>query len=370
VLAAAAIPRVALILVGGVFGDRWPRRRVMVASDLLRFASQGLIAALLLSGRAELWHLAVLSAAHGVGAAFFLPASTGLLAQVVRRQDLQEANALMSLTASAFSLLGPLLAGVLVAAAGAGWAFAVDSATFLLSAAFLLRIGDLGAAAPALGSFLDQLREGWAVVRSRTWLLMDGIFSALANALVLAPILVLGPLVAKESLDGAASWAAISASFGAGAVAGGLLALRIRPRRPLVIGWALLSLFALPPALLAVPAPTFAIAAGMLLAGVSLNVANTLFETALQQHVPAGAISRATSFSWLLALVLQPIGFAVVGPVSDAIGIEATLVAAAVWALASTAIVLSVPGVRDLRRLDGAEPAGEELPLPPADAKV
>ncbi|MDQ5820990.1 MAG: MFS transporter [Actinomycetota bacterium] len=353
VLAASAIPRVGLILVGGVVGDRVSRRNVMLATDLVRFGSQATTAFLLISGNARLWHLAVLAFVNGCGTAFFMPASTGLLPQVVGGERLQEANALFSLTASTFMLAGPVLAGILVSTVGAGWAFAVDAATYLGSAAFLTRIRGLGEIEVVAGAtFLDQLREGWEVVRSRSWVVVDGVFSALGNAATLAPIFVLGPLVASRSLDGAKSWAIISAGFGLGAIAGGAIALRFKPARPLVVGWTLLALFGVPAALLAVPAPTVAIAGGAFLAGLALNVANTLFETALQQHVPQAALSRASSFSWMLALLLQPIGFALVGPVSDAVGIRATLIGAAVWALLSSCIVLSVPGVRDLRSRD------------------
>jgi MFS family permease len=356
VLAAQAIPRVGLLLVGGVLGDRWNRRNVMLATDLVRFASQATAAVLLVSGEAQLWQLAALAFVHGAGSAFFLPASTGLVPQVVSDERLQEANALLSLTGSAFLLVGPVLAGILVATVGAGWAFAADALSFLLSAFFMLRIGDLGEVAPASGTFLAQLREGWDEVRTRTWVWVDGLFSALANAISLAPIWVLGPLVAQESLGGAAAWAAITAAFGAGAIAGGAFALRVKPEHPLVVGWTLIALFALPPALLAVPAQTAAIAAGSFAAGVALSVANTLFETALQQHVPRHALSRASSFSWLLALVLQPIGFALVGPVSEALGTRTTLVAAAVWVLFSCCVVLSIPSVRNLRRLPEQRP--------------
>ncbi len=359
VLAAQSVPRVALMLVGGVFGDRLPRRNVMLVSDLVRFASQGAVAALLITHSAELWQLAVLGFVYGSAASFFLPASTGLIPQVVSRGRLQEANALVSVTASSFSLLGPVLAGLIVATSGPGWAFAIDSATFLLSAAFLARIRDLGVVAPPGSSFLSDLVDGWRIVRTRTWLLMDGVFSAVGNAVIIAPIFVLGPLVAVRSLDGPKSWAIISAGFGLGAILGGTAALRIKPERPLFVGWLLLTLFGLPAALLALPAPTLVIAAGAVAAGVALNFANTMFETAVQQHVPPGAISRATSFAWAMALVLHPLGLGAVGPVSHAIGVRATLFAAAMWSVIASLIVLSVPGVRDLRAVsDNADEPG------------
>jgi MFS family permease len=346
------------VLVGGVWADRLPRNLVMVASDLVRVGTQGTAAALLLTHHARLWHLIVLMALYGTGAAFFLPASTGLVPQTVRAERLQEANALLSLTASAFSVLGPTVAGVLVATVGPGWALATDAGTFLGSAVFLVGL-EVAVTIPPLPRqrFLAELAAGWAEVRSRTWVWVDGLFSALGNAIVLAPLFVLGPVVAKRSLHGATSWAAIITAFGIGAVLGSFLALRLRPRRPILLGWTVLSLFALPSALLAIPAPTIAIAAGALLAGLSLDLANTLFETTLQQYVPPAALSRATSFVWLVALALQPVGFALVGPVSGAIGVRATLIAGAVWAIAATAVAVSIPSVRGLERLDAGQRA-------------
>jgi MFS family permease len=303
-----------------------------------------------------LWHLVVLMAVYGTAAAFFFPAETGLVPHTVRVERLQEANALLSLTASAFSVLGPSVAGVLVATVGPGWALGADAGTFLASAAFLVGLELATTIPPVAGEqFLAQLRAGWDEVRSRTWVWVDGLFSALGNAVILAPLFVLGPVVAKRSLHGATSWAAIVTAFGIGSVLGSVVALRVKPRRPLLVGWTMLSAFALPSALLAVPSPTIAIAAGALLAGLSLDLANTFFVTTLQQHVPPATLSRVTSFAWLLALALQPIGFALVGPVSDAIGIRATLIAGAVWALVATAIAVSFPSVRRLERLDGGQ---------------
>src|ERR671930_2145567 len=138
VCVARALPTVVFILVGGVWADRLPRNLVMVASDLVRFGTQGIAAALLISHQARLWHLIVLMAIYGTGAAFFLPAQTGLVPHTVPAERLQEANALLSLTSSAFSVLGPSVSGVLVATVGPGWALGADSGTFLASAVFLV----------------------------------------------------------------------------------------------------------------------------------------------------------------------------------------------------------------------------------------
>ena len=199
-------------------------------------------------------------------------------------------------------------------------------------------------------SFFSELRGGWREFTKRTWLWVDGVYSALGNAAILAPVWALGPLVAEEELDGASSWATIVAAFGLGAVLGGLGSMRLKPERPIFAGVAALSLLALPPALLAGPAPTAAIAAGAFAAGFGLIFFNTLFETTVQEQVPPHALSRVISIDWLLSLVLYPVGLATAGFVAEEIGTGRTLIGAAVFAVVSTAIVLLVPGVREVRR--------------------
>jgi hypothetical protein len=206
-------------------------------------------------------------------------------------------------------------------------------------------------------SFLSDLRGGWREFFSRTWLWVDGIYSAAGNMAVLAPVWALGPLVAEESLDGATSWAAIATCFGLGSVLGGVSVIRLKPERPIFAGVAVLSLLALPPALLAIPAPTAAIAAGALAAGFGLIFFNTLFETTVQEQVPEEALSRVTAIDWMLSLALYPLGLALAGFVAEAIGTGPTLTIAAVWAIVSTVVVLLVPGVRAVRR---GRPTSEE----------
>jgi Transmembrane secretion effector len=357
VLASYTVPRVVLIMFAGVWADRLPRDLLMIATDLLRFAAQGTAAILLISGSAEIWHLIALNLVQGVGASFFVPASTGLVPQVISPGRLQEANGLLSLTGSSFEVLGPVLAGVFVATVGSGWALAVDATTFLVSAAFLMRLR-LPERLPRMAeSFLTELRGGWREFFSRTWLWVDGFYSALGNMVVLAPVWALGPLVAEESLDGATSWAAIVTAFGLGSVVAGAAVIRFKPDRPIFAGVAVLSLLALPPALLAIPAPTAAIAAGAFAAGFGLIFFNTLFETTVQEQVPGEALSRVAAIDWMLSLALYPLGLVLAGFVAEAIGTGPTLAIAAVWAVASTAIVLMVPGVRAVHRRAATIPA-------------
>lgn len=358
VFASRLAPLVAFLLVGGVVADRLSPRTVILASDLVRFGSQGAMAGLLVSGYAEIWHLLALQALNGAATGFFFPAVTGLAPLVVSRERLQQANALRNLAASGGEIAGPAIAGALVATVGSGWALAADAATFGTSAAFLAVVR-LPPRAPLPGqSFLRDLLEGWNEFRSRTWLWTGVVAAGLGN-MVWAAFSVLGAALSKESLGGPGAWALILSSLSAGSFVGGLVALRVRPRRPFVAAFAAYLLLAVPCGLLALHVPAAAVAAGALFAGAGLIFGNTVWETTLQQQVTPVALSRVTAYDWLGSLALQPLGFALVGPVSGALGTEATLWFAAAALVMTPALVLALPSVRGLEASRGPAPRTE-----------
>jgi MFS family permease len=348
VLAARMLPLVGFLLAGGVMADRLPRRTVMIAADLVRVASQGAIAALLIADVAEVWQLAALSAVTGSATAFFNPASTGLMPAVVSPERLQQANALRGLAMAAGQIAGPALAGILVASAGAGWALAVDAATFAISVAFLVRLRVPAMERLEVRSVLADLREGWDTFRSLTWLWTFVAGAALGN-FVNAAQGVLGPLVAKESLGGATAWALIVSALGVGSLGGGVLALHVQPRRPMLVATLPLFVFALPLAMLALALPAGWIALMALFAGAGVMISNTVWETTLQRHVPAEALSRVSSYDWFGSLAFQPIGFAVWGPVAELAGVSTTLWVAFALQVTSVVALLLVPSIRHLR---------------------
>jgi hypothetical protein len=261
---------------------------------------------------------------------------------------LQQANALLSLTTSGFAVLGPVVAGLLVVTVGPGWALATDALTFLISASFVAQIRAAGIIRAQARSFFHELAEGWRVFRSRTWLWVDGVYSALGSFAVLAPFFALGPIVAARSLGGAPAWATIVAAFGIGSILGGVALLRVRPRRPLLLAVPPLVLLGAAPLLLAVAAPVPLIAIGAIGGGFGLTFFNTLFETTVQRHIPPESLSRVASIDWVMSGALQPFGFALAGSAAIAFGLRTTLLAAAGWILISTAIVLAIPSVRGL----------------------
>ena len=348
VFAANLVPRIALMLVGGVWADRLPRQHVMIAADLVRGFGQAGGAFVLLTGVAELWQLALIAAVHGSGAAFFRPASTALVPETVTPARLQQANALVGLSRNVFAIAGPALAGLLVHAFGPGWVYAIDAATFALSASFLVRLPVTTMHAERK-KFVADLVEGWREVTSRTWVWTSIVYFSVWNFAV-AAFFVLGPVVSERELDGARDWGLILAGGSIGSVVGSLLALRLRPQRPLATGYALITVAALQPMLLIRPFPALAIAAAGLLAWVTLSFSITLWQTALQELIPRQALSRVISYDWLGSLVLMPLGFAVAGPVSEAIGIDTTLWISAGLLLVSSAAIALVPSVRGITR--------------------
>jgi len=349
VLAARSLTLVTFLLIGGVIADRLPRRSLLIGSDLLRMAAQAATAAILISRTAKVWEIAALAVVYGFGNAFFLPTSTGIIPQTVSPGRLQQANALISLTQNSCTIAGPVLASLIIVTAGAGWAFAIDAVTFGISAFFIARLPSVRQTAQPGGRFFGELREGWRAFRSRRWLLLDGTFSALGGFAVIAPFLTLGPVVAKNQLNGSVSWAAIVAAFGAGSVLGGIGLLRAVPARPLLAAMIPPVLLALPTGLLAIPAPTAAIAAGAFAGGFGLAIFNTLFETTVQQNIPPSLLSRVAAIDWMLSASLLPLGQALAGPVSAVVGIRAIFVFSAAWIVVSTVAILSVRDIREFR---------------------
>ena len=346
VLGAQSLPLVVFLLIGGVVGDRRARRSIMVAADLTRFVSQAVMAGLVISGTAEVWQLAALAGAHGAATAFFNPAATALLPQIAPAHHLHDANALRGLVQAAGGLLGPALAGVVVALAGAGWALGVDALTFLVSALVLLQL-DATPVRSAVMSFGSDLRDGWREFTRRDWVWGVVTGSALANAF-LGALWVVGPVIADRSLGGPAAWGLIVSALGAGAVIGGLAVLRLRPRRPLVAGVAAAALPAAAMARVAARAPVPAIAVSMMAGGAGLTIFNTLWDTTLQRHVPPESLSRVSAYDWCGSLALDPVGRGLAGPIAGAVGLSTTLWGAAIAYTLVSVAQMALPGVRGL----------------------
>lgn len=348
VLAAGTVPLVILLLVGGVVGDRISRRKLMLQSDALRTIAECALGIWVLLGNPPLRGFMVLAALMGVGEAFFSPALTGIVPQMLSEKKLQQGNALNGISNSTGRIIGPAIAGVIVAITSPGWAILIDGLTYFVSVVSLAFIRIEWIASDEPEPFITLLRQGWKEFWSRSWLWAVVIQSSFVNALF-ASFLVLGPVVAKQSLGGASAWGAILAAEGAGAVLGGVIMLRVHPRRPLLMATLSSLVFPLPLFFIATRSPTALIAMFGFLAGGFITVFSVQWTTTLQREVPANVLSRVSAYDWFGSLVFLPIGMALVGPLASRIGITTTLVGSGVLMMLLILAVLAVPSVSRLQ---------------------
>lgn len=351
VLACRAVPLVLLVLFGGVIADRLPRHLVLVVANLVGAATQALVAVLLLTGSAEIWSLAAIEVLNGAASAFLFPAASGLTPQTVPAEKLQPANALLRLSQNLAFITGAAGGGLLVATVGSGWAFAVDGALYLAGAALLWRITLPRSERMSTGNVLHDLRDGWTEFRTRTWLWVIVVVFAFFNAANAAGFSTLGPIVADETI-GRAAWGVVLAAQTVGMLAGGVIALRSGWDRPLFVG-ALAMLLSAPLLLVLGLQPQVAVlVVAAFVAGFGIETFTVAWDVSMQSNVPADRLSRVYAYDWFGSLVFIPIGQLAAGPLAAGFGVRPTIVGAGVLAVVALLAALSVPSVRNLRRID------------------
>ncbi|MEU8224879.1 MFS transporter [Kribbella sp. NPDC048915] len=350
VLAARSIPNVVFLLIGGVIADRLPRHLVLVTANTVSGLTQGLAAALVLSGHAAIWQLAAIEAVNGVAAAFVMPAMTGILPSIVDRGELPQANALAGFARSSAMIGGGAVAGLIVGFTGPGVGLAVDGVTFL-AGAFLLSRLTIPRIERQPSSVLTDLREGWHEFVSRQWVWVIVLAFGLLNLIFTACYQVLGPVIADGTF-GRAGWGVVSACFGAGLVAGGIVMLRLKPRYPVRAGMFGM-LLAVPIMLcLALFPQLWVMMIAAFVLGIGFDVFGIGWETALGQHVPIDKLSRVASYDMLGSFVTGPIGQLTVGYVALAVSARAVELYGAVLFAVIVLATLVVPSIWNLRRLE------------------
>ena len=350
------LPLVLFVLLGGVFSDRYDRRWLMVGADLVRAAAIGLLGLFSVSGILELWHVVALIAFVGLGDAFFNPASTAIVPDLLPDEQLPQANALQSLLRPlAVRLIGPALGGLVVAGVGSGTAFLIDAASFLASAAAVLAIATRPrhlVAGHGVRQTLHEVREGLAYVRATPWIWATLVSAMLSLLVWIGPQEVLLPFLVKNRLSlGPDSLGGIFAAGGVGAI---LMAITIgqlgQPRRRVTAMFASWSIGVL---LIAGYGLMTALWQALVLSAIGaalFEVGQMIWTTLLQQLVPRELLGRVSSLDWLVSVGLVPISFALTGPVAGAIGAEWTMVAAGTLGAVLMSALLFAPGVRDPER--------------------
>ncbi len=351
VLTAEALPMVLFMLFGGVIADRLPRQRVMMVGEWVNALAFFALGAMMLSGWTPLFAMATAAAFSGMAMAVLYPALTGIIPEVVPADRLQTGNALLGLGANVSRVAGAVLGGGTVLLLGGGWALTVSGTLFAVAGLLLaaLRLESVRRPADQAQSVLLDLREGWREFSSRQWIwVVVAQFSVLVFA-IQAGHGVLGPLLAKESLGGALAWSAFLAGEAVGTIVGVFVSLRVRPRRPILVGTLLCLPSALPYFLLGAGAPLWASVAGAFALGVCFDVFGVLWQTTMQREVPAESLSRVASYDALGSLMFGPIGLMLAGPAAAVIGPQAALIACGILIVLSTCAALLSPGVRNLR---------------------
>jgi MFS family permease len=372
VLAAYSLPLIGFLLVGGVLADRLPRHLVVVATDLVRFALHALLAVLIVTGAVRIWHLVAIGVLFGTAEAFYRPAASGLLPQTVPEEEIQQANAVTGMFQNVAEFAGPALATLLVLGFSAAAAFAIDAATFLVSAALLVRVrprergAPVAAPAPGAGraSVWGDVREGFHEVRSRSWVWATLAAFCIALFVALAPLFVLGPIVAREQYGDLAVFGYVFAAFGGGTILGSLVAIRWSPRYPMRQGMIFVLVWPVAIALYAAGAPLLLVVAAMVLAGSFIAMFDVWWQTALAQRIPPDKLSRVVSYDWTVSLGLVPLGYVLAGPAADALGATEVLLGGAVIAFVAFALGLLPRGTRMLEREDALPVTGALAAVP------
>lgn len=355
VLAAQAVPQLGLLLFGGVIGDRFPRYRVLVTAELLAAAGYTALAAMMLTGWAPVGMLSAAAFVTGVASALLLPSLTGVVTEVVPDDARQRANAQLRIGTNSARIAGLFAAGATVAVLGPGVALAVDAGTYVVAAVLLSLLRLPATVRTERRDVLADLRTGWREFSRRQWLWVTVAAAAFINAASTAGFGVLGPVLIRDRPGGPVLWSVVLASYAAGMLAGVAVAIRVRPRRPLLVATATTPLLALPLIALGLELPVAAVAAAAFCSGVAMDVFGVLWETAMQDGVPAELLSRVGSYEYLLALSLKPAGSVLAGLLATDLGpAPALLLFGGVVLLAGTGAA-AAPGVR---RLESPEQVG------------
>jgi predicted MFS family arabinose efflux permease len=347
------LPMVIALPFSGVISDRFDRRRLLIAGDLIRGAAVGTMGALALAHEVQLWHLVILAGFYGVGEAIFQPPLTAIVPTIVPGPELVPANALKELLEPlGLQLAGPALGGVLVGAFDAGTAFAVDAATFALCAGalFAMRsppIPELEERTTVRGDVAKALRY----IRSQPWLWATLCAAALALLAAEGPIEVLVPYIIRNDLGGdAGTFGWVLAAGGVGAILSALLlGRRGLPRRFVTfmyLTWFVgIGLYIG----IAIAGSAWQMAAFAFLAFAGFTAGMIVWNTMMQRLVPSNMLGRVSSLDWFVSIGLIPVSYAITGPIAAAVGARTTLAAAGVLGLA-TALFLFIPGVRNPER--------------------
>jgi predicted MFS family arabinose efflux permease len=370
VLAAQIAPSLVFALLGGVAADRFPPQRVIVVANLMMALGEGTFGLLVLAGHPSLWAMICLEAVTGTGMAIFYPASQALLPRLVPDSMLQDASAISRLGMNTGQMTGAAVAGLLVAAAGPGLALLLCGIGMVGTVPILTSIrGSRNRPEDDLDdlpspSMLAELRAGWSEFRSHTWLWVIVAQFCVVMMAWYGAFSVLGPVVARAHLGGPAAWGAITSADALGLIAGGLVSLRVTPRRPMLFVVVTGGAVAISPLSLAMVLPLPAVCLASFGLGVFIEMMMVQWTVAMARNIPAGMLARVSSYDVLGTVMAMPLGALIAGPLGSAIGVSRAQYAAAGAIIVASALALIPRDIRTIRNNGVDELPSVAAPLP------
>jgi predicted MFS family arabinose efflux permease len=369
VLAAQIAPSLLFALLGGVAADRFPPQRVIIAANLMMALGEGTFGLLVLAGHPSLWAMICLEAVTGTGMAIFYPASQALLPRLVPDSMLRDASAISRLGLNTGQMSGAAVAGLLVAAAGPGWALLLCGIGMVGTVPILTSIrGSRNRPEDDLDdlhspSMLAELRAGWSEFRSHTWLWVIVAQFCVVMMAWYGAFSVLGPVVARAHLGGPAAWGAITSADALGLIAGGLVSLRVTPRRPMLFVVITGGAVAISPLSLAMVLPLPAVCLASFGLGVFIEMMMVQWTVAMARNIPPGMLARVSSYDVLGTVMAMPLGALIAGPLGSAIGVSSAQYAAAGAIIVASALALIPRDIRTIRNNSSADLPSITVPL-------
>ncbi|HEV8468089.1 MAG TPA: MFS transporter [Candidatus Limnocylindria bacterium] len=338
------------LLLGGAIVDRLPRRRIILASDVASGCVVLVVALLGFVGALRIEHLYVASAFFGMTSAFFMPAMTAIIPELVPAGILQSGNAVRGLSAQTARIGGPVIGGLIVAVAGPPLAFAIDAATFFVSFAALWLARPPRREPPPPAPFLEQVRAGISFTFSVPWLWITICIFAVVNLGIAGPLIVALPLLVRDVLHADARvYGAIGTAVGIGELCGTFLGGQFPVRRTGIVMyvWAILTGVAVAAIGFVAALPeifVFAFAQGLSLVGFGV-----LWDTAVQRHVPKDMLGRVSSVDAFGSILLLPISPLIFATLVERVGPQGAFI---VGGVISAGLCLAALGVRSIRDLE------------------
>ncbi|MEY4498155.1 MAG: hypothetical protein RJA40_260 [Actinomycetota bacterium] len=354
VMAARMFPMIALMLFGGVVGDRYKRNRIVGGADIIGSGFAAISAISLIVNHSSVFLLALMGALFGILNALWWPAMSGVLPEVLPKEKLQHGNAVIALTTNIGYVVGALLGGVLVTAFGSGWALLVDAISFLIAGIIVWNLDLPKIVREKVNTVYQDLKSGWHEFISRSWVVAVVLAFAIVNLAYESLLQILGPLNFSKLEDGPQFWSFNLAALTAGMLLGSIISLKVHFSRPLLFAMLIISATAIWDFSLALSAPLWISLVCAFLAGIAVDIFMVVWNTSLQSHIPEESYSRVVAYDALGSYGLSPIGIAAAGPLAELFGVSTMLFITGALTLTAALATLTVKSVRELKPVSNA----------------